>query len=84
MVKALNDVGRGILGKPIWPRDDAVEYAYGPGDVNDLFDCTFHRVRLVTPRVWSLFCAGELHGAEWEFMAEDGTRRPHGTETPGD
>jgi hypothetical protein len=57
---------------------------FEPGDVNRLNANDFHRVRLLTPRVWTLFCAGPLHGREWSFMSEDGVITPHGTPTPGD
>lgn len=57
---------------------------FGPGDWNTLDGETFHKVKLVTPRVWTLFIVGPLHGREWEFMNEAGKTWPHGTETPGD
>jgi hypothetical protein len=41
---------------------------YRPGCVNRLDADDFHRVKLLTPRVWTLFRAGELHGREWDFM----------------
>jgi hypothetical protein len=57
---------------------------YAPGRVNTIRRGDFHKVKLLTRRVWTLFIVGPLHGDEWEFMAEDGTRTPHGTATPGD
>jgi len=89
LMKAFQAVARsmrsalGLEPSELWP-DCMWSETYGPGDVNVLTAQTFHRVKLLTPKVWSLFRAGELHGAEWEFMAEDGTRTPHGTPTRGD
>ncbi len=57
---------------------------FWPGDKNKIDEEDFHRVKLLTPKVWTLFVAGPLHGRQWEFMDENGVRRPHGTETPGD
>lgn len=57
---------------------------HGPGSVNRIYAEDFHKVKLISRRVWTLFIVGPLHGQEWEFMSEDGTRTPHGTETPGD
>jgi hypothetical protein len=57
---------------------------FGPGDLNYIGQDDFHRVQLLTPKVWTVFVCGPLHGDSWEFLDEDGTLRPHGTETPGD
>jgi hypothetical protein len=54
------------------------------GQVNRLTGDDWHRVRLVTPTVWTLFVVGPLHGREWGFMSEEGAITPHGTDTPGD
>lgn len=61
-----------------------VWWTYTPGDVNSLTGDHFHKVKLLTPRVWTLFIVGPLHGREWEFLDEQGNRKPHGTKTPGD
>lgn len=65
-------------------RDIVDTFVYGPGDTNIIGQDDFHRVQLLTDRVWTLFVCGPLHGDEWEFLDEDGTLRPHGTETKGD
>jgi hypothetical protein len=57
---------------------------YGPGRINKIGAEDFHKVKLISRRVWTLFIVGPLHGREWEFMNEAGKRWPHGTETPGD
>jgi hypothetical protein len=57
---------------------------YKAGDINSLTGADWHQVKLLTPRVWTLFIVGPLHGLEWSFMSEDGTITPHGTDTPGD
>jgi len=84
LILVFNMCAQALSGKDMWPGGVSWDQKFGPGDVNTLSAKTFHRVKLITPRVWTLFVAGPLHGREWEFMAEDGTRRPHGTETPGD
>jgi hypothetical protein len=57
---------------------------YEPGKINTLTGADWHRVKLLTPKVWTLFVVGPLHGIEWHFMDERGTIKPHGTNTPGD
>lgn len=57
---------------------------YNPGDVNTIRLGDYHKVKLLTPKVWTLFVVGPLHGQEWSFMNEKGEVTPHGTDTPGD
>ncbi len=57
---------------------------YGPGELNYITGADWPKVKLLTPKVWTLFIVGPLHGLEWSFMSEDGTITPHGTDTPGD
>jgi hypothetical protein len=57
---------------------------YVQGNVNRLTGNDWHRVKLLSDVTWTLFVVGPLHGNEWGFMSEDGTIRPHGTDTPGD
>ncbi len=55
-----------------------------PGDTNKIIIGDYHKVKLLTPKVWTLFVVGPLHGGEWSFMNEQGEVTPHGTDTPGD
>jgi hypothetical protein len=73
---------RPVLGYDDWP--SVYMRRLAPGYTATLTPNDFHRVKLLTPRVWTLFVVGRLHGAEWEFMSDEGERRPHGTETAGD
>ncbi len=69
-----------------WDRDmwRHVWRSYKQGDWNYLTGADWHQVKLQTRIVWTLFIVGPLHGLEWGFMQEDGTIKPHGTDTPGD
>ncbi len=68
---------RSPLPREVW-RHHAV------GSINRIRRGDFHKVKLVSPVVWTLFVVGPLHGDEWAFMSEAGTITPHGTATPGD
>lgn len=57
---------------------------FKPGDLNTLTGADWHQVKLLSPKVWTLFIVGPLHGLEWGFMDEFGTFSPHETDTPGD
>ncbi len=57
---------------------------YKEGNWNTLTGADWHKVKLLTPKVWTLFVVGPLHGLEWSFMDEYGNITPHGTDTPGD
>jgi hypothetical protein len=63
--------------RDVWTRLD-------PGDVNTLRIGDYHKVKLLTHKVWTLFVVGPLHGGEWAFMNEKGEVSHHGTDTPGD